>query len=57
MRRKDYFGTLLALFSQHIEATDERTEYEIQEKILTFIEENEVPAVEEDLLLDDREYD
>lgn len=42
MTRSNYFATLLDLFSSHIEATDERTEYEIQEKILTFIEENPV---------------
>lgn len=31
------------MFEQHIQANDIRTEYEIQEKILTFIEENIVP--------------
>lgn len=41
--RKEYFQTLLNLFEQHIEATDERTEYELEEKILTFIENNSVP--------------
>ncbi len=43
MTREKYFDVLLEMFEQHIEATDARTEYEIQEKILTFIEENNVP--------------
>jgi hypothetical protein len=43
MTRSNYFETLLDMFEQHIQATEIRTEYEIQEKILTFIEENNVP--------------
>lgn len=53
--RKEYFQTLLNLFESHIEATDERKEYELEEQILTFIEENPVPDY--DKLLDDKEYD
>lgn len=44
--RKEYFQTLLNLFESHIEATDERKEYELEEQILTFIEENPVPEPE-----------
>lgn len=44
--RNQYFETLLSLFSQHIEETDERKEHEIKEKILSFIEENPIPEYE-----------
>lgn len=48
MTRNTYFSHLLDLFSSHIEATDPRTEYELQEKILSFIEENNVPSHDEE---------
>lgn len=41
--RNQYFETLLEMFSSHIEASDYRTECELKEKILTYIEENPVP--------------
>jgi len=43
MTRSQYFEELLDMFSTHIETRDYRTECEIQDKILTFIEENKVP--------------
>lgn len=46
--RTQYFEHLLNLFSQHIEATDERKEYEIQEKILSYIDNNPVPEYDHD---------
>lgn len=49
MRRQKYFDELLDMFMQHIEEKDYRTELEIQEKILTFIEENPIPEEDGDM--------
>lgn len=46
MNRQEYFDHLLELFEKHIEAKDIRTEYEIQDSILHFIEENPVPEID-----------
>jgi len=44
MTRNQYFDELLTMFESHIEATDARHEFEVQQIILTFIEENPIPA-------------
>lgn len=46
MNRQEYFDRLLEMFEKHIEATDLRTESEIQDSILHFIEENQVPEID-----------
>ena len=43
MTRNKYFNELLEKFERHIEATDARTEWEIQVDILNFIEKNRLP--------------
>ena len=43
MTREEYFGKLLALFSQHIEAYHPDEEANLEEIILQFIESNPVP--------------
>lgn len=48
MRRQKYFDELLEMFTEHIEAKSYPDEYEIQEKILTFIEKNPVPEEDGD---------
>lgn len=44
--RSDYFESLLEMFTKHIEASDPRTEWELQNQILTFIETNELPEAD-----------
>lgn len=43
MTRDEYFQKLLEMFCEHIEASTADEEDEIEEEILAFIEDNEVP--------------
>ena len=40
MNREEYFEQLLEMFEKHIQATDLRSEHEIEEQIFAFIDNN-----------------
>lgn len=48
MTRTEYFEQLLERFEKHIEAKDYRTETEIKDGILNWIENNPLPDPDED---------